>query len=226
MADWVLAAIGFCLRGFHAAVAAQQARRWAKDVFTDNTTVRTREFAGTRVGIVGLGGVGRAVAQRCVALGMEVRAIRRRADRRKPAGVSWVGSTDQITKLARQSDVLVVAAAHTPLTTHLVDSQVLAALPRGAFVVNVARGALLDEGSVLKYLDSGHIAGCVLDVFSHEPLPKTHPFWRHPSVTVFPHVSAVSERFWTRETALILENINRYLHGRRLKNIVDFQAGY
>ncbi len=226
MADWVLTAIGFCLRGFHAAVSAQKARRWAKDVFTDKATVRAREFEGTRVGIVGLGGVGCAVARRCVALGMEVRGIRRRADRRKPAGVRWVGRADQITQLARQSDVLVVAAAHTPLTSHIVDDRVLKALPHGSFVVNVARGALLDEDAMLRQLDSGHVAGCVLDVFSHEPLPRMHPFWRHPSVMVFPHVSAVSERFWSRETELILENINCYLRGRRLKNIVDFQTGY
>ncbi len=226
MADWVVAAIGFCLRGFHAAVSAQHARRWAKDVFTDNTTVRAREFGGTRIGVVGLGGVGRAVARRCVALGMEVRAVRRRPERRSPAGVRWVGGAHEITKLARQSDVLVIGAAHTRQTTRLVDGRVLRALPRGAFVVNVARGALLDEDALVSFLDSGHLAGCVLDVVSVEPLPKEHVFWRHPSVLMFPHVSAVSERFWTRETELILENVNRYLYGRRLKNVVDFEAGY
>ncbi len=225
MADWVVAAIGYCVRGFHALVAAQGARRWIKGEMFDGE-IPIREFADTRVGIVGLGGIGSAVAKRCRALGMEVRAIRRRPGARRPAGVRWVGGAEDAVRLASASDVLVVAAPHTEATRHLVDDTVLAAMPRGAYVINVSRGALVNEAALLRHLDRGHLGGCVLDVFEREPLPPQHPFWEHPRVLVSPHVSCVSERFWERETALIEDNIRRYRGGRRLKNVVDLDAGY
>jgi phosphoglycerate dehydrogenase-like enzyme len=224
IADWVITAIGFCLRGFHAAVAAQAERRWVKGAFTDGT-VRVRELAGTRVGLVGMGGIGTTVARRCRALGMRVSAVRRTPGRSLPRGVEWVGGTGQIRTLARRSDVLVVAAPHTSRTRRLVDEAVLAALPRGAYVVNVARGELIDEAALAAALD-GHLGGAVLDVFEREPLPETSPLWRHPRVLVFPHVSAVTDRFWERETALLVDNIRRYREGRRLRNLVDLDREY
>lgn len=225
MADWVVAAIGFCLRGFHYAVMAQRGGRWTKDQFTDRS-VPVREFRGTRVGLVGLGGIGAAVARRCVGLGMEVRAVRRRPRDPRPRGVKWVGGPGQLLKLARHSDVLVVAAPETGATRGAINDAVLRALPRGAYVLNVARGNLLDEAALLMHLESGQVAGCALDVFATEPLPPGHPFWQHPRVLVSPHVSAVSDRFWERETALVTDNIRRYRRGARLKNLVDLKAGY
>jgi phosphoglycerate dehydrogenase-like enzyme len=224
IADWVVTAIGFCLRGFHEAVAAQQERRWAKDPFTDGT-IPVREFAGTRVGLVGLGGIGTAVARRCRALGMRVSAVRRTPGRALPPGVEWVGGPGQMRALARRSDVLVVAAPHTARTRRLVDAAVLAALPRGAYVVNVARGELIDEAALEAALD-GHLGGAVLDVFEREPLPDASPLWGHPRVLVSPHVSGVSDRFWARETALLVDNIRRYREGRRLRNLVNLDREY
>ncbi len=225
MADWVVAAIGFCLRGFHFAVAAQREGRWTKDEFTDGR-VTVKEFGGTRVGLVGLGGIGAAVARRCAALGMEVRAVRRRPRAPRPRGVKWVGGPGQLVEMAKHSDVLVIAAPDTGATRGAVNDAVLRALPRGAYVLNVARGNLLDETALLMHLESGHIAGCALDVFATEPLPPDHAFWRHPRVLVSPHVSAVSGRFWERETALLVDNIRRYRRGAKLKNLVDLEAGY
>lgn len=227
MADWVVAAIGYCLRGFHDAAAAQRERRWTKDAFTDGR-VRVREFAGTRVGLVGLGGIGAAVARRCAALGMEVSAVRRRPRRPRPPGVRWVGGPGRgaLRALARRADVLVVAAPHTVVTRRVIGAAALRALPPGAFLINLARGSLVDEAAVLRRLDQGRLAGCVLDVFATEPLPASHPFWTHPRVFVSPHVSGVSERYWERETALLVENIRRYRLGRRLQNLVDLKAGY
>jgi glyoxylate/hydroxypyruvate reductase A len=93
-------------------------------------------------------------------------------------------------------------------------------------VVNVSRGSLLDETALLALLDSGHLAGAALDVFATEPLPPGHRFWTHPRVLMSPHVSAVTSRFWERETALIVDNIKRYLAGAPLTNLVDLEAGY
>jgi glyoxylate/hydroxypyruvate reductase A len=224
MADWVLTAIGCCARGFHAAVAARHARRLAKDDFTDGT-VPVRELRGLRVGIVGLGGVGRTIARRCAALGMVARGVRARPGR-LPRGVEWVGGPEALPDLACWCDVLVVSAPATPATAQLIGASVLGTLRRGSFLVNVARGSLVDEQALIAVLDSGHLAGAVLDVFAVEPLPRQHPLWRHPCVLVTPHVSAVTDRFWEREAALVVDNVHRYLTGRRLRNRVNLQRGY
>ena len=225
MADWSVAAIGFCARGFHAAVAAQNRGEWIKDAFTDFTR-RTVEFVDLNIGIIGLGGIGRAIARRCHALGMTVRGVRKNPNHRRPTGVSWVGSSREVLRLARKSDVLVLAAPLTEATRHVVDETVLRAMPEGAFVINLSRGELLDEEALLVQLDNGHLGGAVLDVFAVEPLPRKHPLWRQERVLVTPHVSAVTERFWPRETALIAENIRRYKGRRTLKNRVNPETGY
>jgi phosphoglycerate dehydrogenase-like enzyme len=120
----------------------------------------------------------------------------------------------------------VIAVPHTRETVRLIDESVLALLPRGAYVLNVARGAVLDEEAVVSHLDSGQLAGCVLDVCGAEPLPEDHEFWCNPKVFVTPHVSGVSHGFWKREMALILENIGRHKKGDRLRNLVDMESGY
>ena len=225
MADWIMMAIGICARGMHVAIAAQRHARWAKDEFT-NGSIRPRELKDLSLGLVGLGGIGRTVARRSAALGMQVRGIRRRPQRRRPAGVTWVGGPDDVLMLARTSDILVLAAPHTASTVKLLDRRVFDVLPEGACIINVSRGALVDEGALLRALDDGRLGGCVLDVFAVEPLPPDHPFWSHPRVLVSPHVSCVSDRFWERETSLIVENVGRYRTGRKLRNVVDRQAGY
>jgi phosphoglycerate dehydrogenase-like enzyme len=225
MAEWVIAAVAMCLRGLLWAVAGQREGRWLKGAVTDRS-LPVRELSRARMGIVGLGGIGSEIARRAAALGMEVRAVRRHPDKRCPRGVLWVGGPGSLEKLARMSDVLVIAAPETSETRGLVGASVLSALPRGAFVINVARGSLLDESALLEHLASGQVGGCVLDVFSEEPLPEGHPFWDHPRVVVSPHISAVSDRFWDRQTALLVENIRRYRRGARLLNLVDLKAGY
>lgn len=225
MADWVVAAVALCLRGFLPAIAAQRERRWIKDAFTEGR-IELRELSDARVGLVGLGGIGRAVARRCAALGMDVWAVRRRARSARVRGVSWLGGPDDLMTLARGVHVLVIAAPETEETRGLVDSRVLSALPAGAFVVNCARGSLLDEPALRAHLEAGHLGGAVLDVFGTEPLPPEHPFWSDPRVLMTPHVSAVTRRFWERETRLIVENVDRYLHGRRLRNVVRPSRGY
>jgi phosphoglycerate dehydrogenase-like enzyme len=225
VAEWVLAAILFCARGFLWAAAAKAEHRWAKpELASLNTPIR--ELSELRVGIIGMGGIGRAAARRCSAVGMHVSGVRRSPSGRLPRGVRWIGGPGDLLEMARRSDVLVIAAPHTAETRGLVDERILAALPPGAYILNVARGALLDEEALLVHLNSGHLGGCVLDVFATEPLPKDHPFWDHPKVFATPHVSGVSLRFWEREVELITDNINRYLRGIRLKNVVNIKAGY
>ena len=225
MADWVIAAVGFFVRGIDRMVSAQRQGRWAKEDFTDGA-VPMREFKDLGVGILGLGGIGSAIARRASALGMKVSGVRRHPERGGPPRTSWVGRLTDLPKLAAGSDVLVIAAPQTAETTGAVDRGILERLPLHAIVVNVSRGSLLDETALLDLLDRRRIRGAALDVFGTEPLPSEHPFWRHPRVLVSPHVSAVTTGFWERETALIVDNIKRYLEGAPLTNVVDLEAGY
>ena len=225
MADWVVAAIGYFIRGLNRMVSAQRQGRWAKEDFTDGA-VPMREFRELRLGVFGLGGIGTAVARRGLALGMKVSGVRRWPERGGPKGVEWVGGLADLARLAGGSDVLVIAAPHTTETVGAVDRRVLERLPHQALVINVSRGSLLDEQALLELLERGRLTGAALDVFATEPLPAGHPFWTHPRVLVAPHVSAVSGRFWERETALIVDNIRSYLAGAPLTNLVDLEAGY
>jgi len=225
MADFVIAAIGYFTRGIDRMVSAQRQGRWAKEDFTDGA-IPMREFRDLRVGIVGLGGIGGAVARRALALGMTVSGVRRRPELGGPRGVTWVGRLPDLPKLASGSDVLVIAAPHTTETAGAVDRTVLERLPLHALVINVSRGSLLDETALLELLELRRLRGAALDVFAVEPLLPDHPFWRHPRVLVSPHVSGVTAGFWERETALIVENIRRYLAGAPLSNVVDLEAGY
>ena len=225
IADWVIAAIAYFTRGLDRMVSAQRQGRWAKEDFTDGA-VPMRELRELRVGIVGLGGIGSAVARRALALGMTVNGVRRHPERSGPRGIGWVGKLSDLPRLASGSDVLVIAAPHTAETVGAIGRSVLERLPLHALVVNVSRGTLLDEPALLELLELRRLRGAALDVFATEPLPAEHPFWRHTRVLVSPHVSAVTTGFWERETALIVENIKRYLAGAPLTNVVDLEAGY
>ena len=225
MADWVVAAIAYFTRGLDRMVSAQRQGRWAKEDFTDGA-IPMREFRELRLGIFGLGGIGSAVARRALALGMSVAGVRRRPEHGGPKGAQWVGGLSDLPRLASGSDVLVIAAPHTTETVGAVDRRVLERLPHQAVVVIVSRGSLLDETALLELLELRRLRGAALDVFGTEPLPAGHAFWTHPRVLVSPHVSAVSSRFWERETALIVANIRSYLAGAPLTNVVDLEAGY
>ena len=225
IADWTIAAIAYFARALDRMREFQAAARWARPAFAD-LEVPVRELGELRLGVLGLGGIGGAIARRGVALGMSVAGVRRWPARGGPAGVRWVGGLGDLARLAAESDCFVIAAPDTAETRGAVSRAVLERLPPDAIVVNVSRGTLLDETALLDLLDASRLRGAALDVFAAEPLPAGHPFWRHPRVLVSPHVAAVTARFWERETGLIVENIRRYLAGSPLANTVDPEAGY
>jgi len=225
IADWTIAALGYFARGLDRMRGFQAAEHWASRELTA-VPVPVREFAELRLGVFGLGGIGGAIARRGIALGMSVAGVRRQPERGGPPGVRWVSGFDALPRLAAESDCFVIAAPHTDQTRGAVSREVLERLPPEAIVVNVSRGELLDETVLLDLLDASRLRGAALDVFTVEPLPPGHPFWRHPRVLVSPHVAAVTARFWDRETGLIVDNITRYLAGSPLTNTVDPEAGY
>lgn len=214
-------------RGFDFAVAAQRRREWDEEPFlTADTPVR--EIAGMTVGIFGYGGIGVEVGDRLRALGCHVIGARR-SEGESPVtgqGLEVVSGPDGLDRLLERSDVLVIAAPETDATRDTFTEARLRRLRRGAVVVNIARGRLLDEDALVNLLQEGHIRGAALDVFRSEPLPSDHPFWRLENVLVLPHVSPVTRGFWRRELDLILGNLSRFLEGEPLQNEVDRASGY
>jgi phosphoglycerate dehydrogenase-like enzyme len=224
IAEWVIATLLYFSRGIDVAQRAQASRRWAKDDFT-GLPCPLRELAGSRTAVYGLGGIGAAVTRRLVALGSEVRAVRRRPALGGLPGVSAVGPGQGAWALEGAA-ALVIAAPLTSRTRGAIGARELSLLADGAVVVNVSRGAIVDQAALLAALDGGKLRGAALDVFDHEPLPAEHPFWSHPRVLVSPHVAGVTPGYWPREQALVLDNWARYREGRALVNVVDLGAGY
>lgn len=175
-----------------------------------------------RIGIMGLGVLGRHAAAKLRTLDFDV-AGWSRSEKKLPRVRSFAGS-GALEAFLERTDILVCMLPLTPETAAIINRRHLGWLPRGAFVINVARGRHLVEADLLAALDSGHIAGAALDVFQKEPLPPDHPFWTHPKVSVTPHVASLTNP----ETGAraIADNIARCESGKPLQNVVDFSKGY
>lgn len=226
IAEYVLAGVLHFLRGLDMAVRLQARARWDREPFV-GAGHSGREVSECRVLVVGAGGIGSAVARALGGLGATCTGIRRRPDLGAPEGFQRVVGPEALDDELPSADVLVLAAPLTAETRTVITAARLDLLPAGAIVVNVARGALLDERALADRLESGKLRGAVLDVFEQEPLPAESPLWGMSRALVTPHVSGVSpRRFWERELALILDNWRRYRTGEPLRNLVDQQAGY
>lgn len=224
IADTVLAMILHFARGFDFAVRLQAESRWDKDPW-DAADAPIRELASSTVGLLGLGGIGRAVARRAVALGMRVVATRR-SSAEGPPGVEVMTGDDALDRMLSIAHYLVVTVPRTKETAGMIGARELGLLPPGAVLVNVSRGDIVDEGAMVDALRGGRLRGAGLDVFAREPLPAGHPLWTLPNTLMLPHVSGTSHGFWRRETDLIVGNVRRYLAGEPLLNTVDKRAGY
>jgi phosphoglycerate dehydrogenase-like enzyme len=197
------------------------------------------ELRDVTVGIVGLGSMGRAVGALTTAFGCRVIAVRRRADAgavptrqeldEMPLGEAMlerVMGPEGLGELMAESDFVVLAAPLTPDTTGMIGEDALASAKRGSWIINVARGALIDERALLRALRGGVLGGAVLDTFVEEPLPPTSPFYELPNVIVTPHTSWSSGRVLDRSVELFCENLRRYAASEPLLNVVDPTAGY
>ena len=173
-----------------------------------NADTKVRDVAGLRLGLVGCGAIGQAVARLAAAFGMSAAAF----DPGLPDGTGIEAMASLHALLAR-SDVLSLHLPLLPSTRRLIGAAELAALPRGAVVLNTARGGLIDEAALLAALDAGHLAGAGLDVFEDEPPPGDHPLRRHPRVICTPHVAGVTDGSLVNMGVMAAECIVAVLHG-------------
>jgi phosphoglycerate dehydrogenase-like enzyme len=226
IAEHILGGVIYLLRSFDVAVRQQDRGIWDKEPFV-GTGSSVRELNECRALVVGTGGIGGAVGWRFGALGVRCVGVRRRPELGAPPGFDRVVGQDGLDAELPMADIVVLTAPLTPATGTLLTAARLDCLPPGAIVVNVARGALLDEAALTDRLARGSLRGAVLDVFREEPLPPESPLWGFRQVLLTPHVAAVSpRRFWERELELFLDNWVRYRRGDPLRNLVDKDAGY
>ena len=225
MAEHVLGVTIALARKLPIAIRAQVEHRWAQEQL-EGAAVDIRTLRGQRLGLVGLGAIGVELVKIAAPFGFRITAIRRRTNEPRPEGVDEVWPPERLHDLVAQSDVVVLAAPHTPETRRLIGKAELDRIKRGALLVNIARGKLVDDDAVIAALGDGRLGGAALDVFTTEPLPSNSPYWDLPNVIVTPHTSGAMQDYWTPLVALFSENLRRFERGESLRNVVDKVAGY
>jgi phosphoglycerate dehydrogenase-like enzyme len=181
------------------------------------------ELCGQTLGLVGLGGIGTAVARRALAFDMRVRALRRRPAREALAGVELARD---LADLLATADHIVIAAPATPATHRLLDAAAFNLVKPGVHIVNIARGSLVDQDALRVALDDGRVAMASLDTVDPEPLPADHWMYGHPKVRLSAHVSWSTPRGFERMVTLFADNLERFLAGQPLHDVVDADEGY
>jgi phosphoglycerate dehydrogenase-like enzyme len=218
--EYVLMAMLMLAKNAHGYVRQQAEKRWEG--------LPGVELRGKTVGIVGLGSIGGEAGRLARAVGCRVIGSRRSATepREDVEGVDLLLPPTQLPRLLAESDFVVVAAPATPETAAIIDAEALAQMKPSAYLINIARGSLVDERALTAALKEGRIAGAALDVVEREPLSPESELWDLPNVIVTPHRSSTSEHTRGRQAGLFKENLRRYLAGEDLINLVDLERGY
>ena len=198
----------------------QARKHWERFAATD--------LLGRTVVIFGHGSIGREVGRLARALGMKAIGVKRTVSGQDPAAhdVDELLPASEFRQALPRADFIVLTAPHTYETEGVLGRAELALLPKGAVVINIGRGALVDEPALIDALQSGHLGGAALDVFAVEPLPTTSPLWSMPNVLVSPHSASTSDRENARITELFCDNLRRFMEGRPLRNVLDINRLY
>jgi phosphoglycerate dehydrogenase-like enzyme len=219
LADWVVSAMLFFAFDFRRIIRQHEQRVW--EPFVADT------LGGRTLGIVGYGAVGSAAAERARPFGMRIVALRRRPELFKAhSSVDRTYDPPQLKEMIAASDYLLVTTPLTPQTRGLIGEPEIAAMKTSAVLLNIGRGPVIDEPALIRALESNRIRGAALDVFTTEPLPPEHPFWRMPNVLLSPHTADRVEGFLEPALECFVDNMNRFRTGAPLLNVVDKQAGY
>ncbi|TET95738.1 MAG: D-2-hydroxyacid dehydrogenase [Dehalococcoidia bacterium] len=222
--EYVMGAMLAFAKGLPAAMRAQAERTWRPYL--------AEELCGKTVGILGLGAIGGYTAKLAKADGMRVLAIRRSVRRRaagREAGaldVDELLSPSDLPYLLSQADYVVIAVPLTPESRGLIGERELRTMRPTARLINISRGAVIDEAALVRALKEEWIAGAALDVFQEEPLPPDSELWGMDNVILTPHISGGTPVYMERAVALFCDNLRRYLAGEPLRNVVDLQRGY
>lgn len=216
MADYALAAIYALNLRLPDFLARQRRREWAPQIL--------RSAVGQRAAILGTGPIGAAIAGRLRDAGLATLGISRSG--RAHDAFDRVAAVDGLDEALAEADHLVVAIPRTPETEGLLSAETLARLPRGATLINMARGGIVDEAALLSLLRSGHLRGAAFDVFAEEPLPADSPLWDAPNLIVTPHSAALFEGWETAAAERFCDNLDRLARGQALLNRVDPERGY
>lgn len=224
MAEHTMGMILALARNFPDTVRFQDAAKWAQQDLWDKPQ-HLSEVNGSLLLIVGYGSIGRELAKRAQAFGMRIWGVTRSgkgdttyAERIQPAS--------ELHQALPHADYIVIAAPDTPETKHLIGAEQIARMKRGARLINIGRGSLLDEAALMAALQSGQLSGAALDVTTPEPLPSDSALWKAPNLFITPHTSGVSDRLWQRETELLLRLLDEWFAGKELSSRVDLSRGY
>lgn len=222
MAEHALGMMVALARRFPRLMREQSTHSWRDE----DTHREVRELGGETVLIVGTGEIGSQVASRAAAFGMRVEGLRRRPEAETPANFDRIWSAGELSEALAGADHVVVTLPDTPGTRGLLDEAAFAACKPGAMIYNIGRGSVIDTAALVAALQSGHLGGAGLDVTEPEPLPAESPLWDMENVLITSHTSGASPRYWERQEALVSDNLSRYLEGRPLRNLVDFEHAY
>jgi phosphoglycerate dehydrogenase-like enzyme len=236
IAEYVFALMLALVKKLPLVLDYQKRREWPRE---RNHVLVSEELRDKVIGIIGYGSIGREVARLAKAFGMKVFATKRHVEVNTDKGYRLPGVGDpegalverlypnsKLREMLPLCDFVVVAVPLTPETYHMIGPEELAAMKPSAYLINIARGAVVDESALVEALREKKLAGAALDVFEQEPLPPESPLWELPNVIITPHVSAITPKYDDRATALFAENLRRYLAGEELLNVVDKSLGY
>ena len=224
MAEHTMGLLLALARNFPDSVRHQDRSHWGQQEIWDQPQHLT-ELNGQLLLIIGFGSIGQEIAKRARAFAIRVWGVTRSGKGDRTHAEKIVAAV-QLEEVLPEADYVVIAAPETSETKHLIGAAQIARMKRGARLINVGRGSLLDEAALIKALESGTLAGAALDVTMAEPLPAESPLWKAPNLLITPHTSAVSDRLWERETALLMDLLERWFDGREMINRVDFARGY
>lgn len=214
IAEHVLAFMIMLAKNSSRLLSDKQNRRWER--------FNTMELRDRIVGIIGLGAIGVEVARLAKGIGMKVIATRKSASRREPgvSGIDEVYPPSELLEMLSRTDFLVIAAPLTPQTRGLIGEAELRAMKPCAYLINIARGQIVDQSALISALKEGSIAGAGLDVVETEPLPRDSELWELPNVILSPHMAGSTDRRSQRVVGFFCENLRRYLSGEPMLNVI------
>lgn len=208
LAEFVIAAMMWFAKDLPRLMRNREAARWEP--------FQVERLEGKTTGIIGYGGIGQAIGRRVEALGMRVLPVRRRREFGDPT----------VDEVIAESDYVILSTPLTPSTYHLMNRERLAQMRASAVLINVARGAVVDEQALIQILEKNGIHGAALDVFETEPLPSEHPLWKLDNVLISPHSGDHTSDAHDRAMVFFLENLRRFRQGESLENVVDKEERY